>query len=64
MHSQMFVYFAKLNSNCSLVLVFCSYKILSEGCDVKEAQGQNIVTKNAMKSVRDKLSENCRRFQK
>ena len=42
--------------------------MLSEGCDdigdCKRSARPKIVTENAMKSVREKLSENCRRIQK
>ena len=66
--THMFVYFAKLKPNCSLVLVFQWLNILSEGCDdisdCKRSARPKTVTENAMKSVREKLSEKCRRIQK
>ena len=68
MHTHMFVYFAKLKPNCSMELVFRLHNISSEGCDdigdCKRSARPKIVTENAMKSVREKLSENCRRIQK
>ena len=67
-HTHMFVYFPKLKPNCSMVLVLRWHNILSEGCDdigdCKRSARLKIVTENAMKSVREKLSENCRRIQK
>ena len=66
MHTHMFVYFAKLKPNCSMVLVFRWHNILSEGCDdigdCKRSARPKIITENAMKPVREKLSEDCRKI--
>ena len=68
MDTHMFVYLAKLKPNCLMVLLFQRHNIISDGCDdvgdCKRSGRPKIVTKNAMKSVREKLSENCRRIQK
>ena len=68
MDTHMFVYMTKLKPNCFMVLEFRWYNILSDCCDdigdCKRSRRPNIVTENAMKSVRDKLSENCRGIQK
>ena len=51
-----------------MVLVFRWHNILSDVCDnigdSKRSARPKIVTENAMKSVREKLIENCRRTQK
>ena len=64
MDTHMFVYMAKLKPNCSMVLVFRWHNILSNGCgdigDCKRSARPKNVTENAMKSVREKLSENRR----
>ena len=68
MHTNMFLYFAKLKPNCLMVLVFRWDNILREGCDYigdcKRSARPKIVTENAIKSVWEKLSENCRRIKK
>ena len=68
MDTIVFVYMAKLKPNCSMVLVFRWHNILSDGCDdigdCKRSTRPKIVTENATKSVREKLSENCRKIQK
>ena len=67
-NTHMFVYMAKLKPICPMVLVFRWHNILSDGCgdigDSKRSARPKIVTENAMKSVREKLIENCRRIQK
>ena len=68
MDTHMFVYMAKLKPNCSMVLVFRWHNILSDVCDnigdSKRSARPKIVTENAMKSVWEKLIENCRRIKK
>ena len=68
MDANMFVYMVKLKPNCSMVLVFRWNNILSDVCDnigdTKRSTRPKIVTENAMKSVWEKLIENCRRIQK
>ena len=68
MDTRMFVYMSKLKPNCSMVLVFRWPNIFSDGCDdigdCKRSAMPKIVTNNAMKSVREKLSENCRKIEK
>ena len=62
MDTRMFVYMAELKPNCSMVLVFRWHNILSDGCDdigdCKKKCKAEIVTENAMISVRENLSEN------
>ena len=67
MDTRMFVYMSKLKSNCSMVLlVFRCHNIFSDGCDdigdCKRSARPKIVTENATKSVREKLSENRRKI--
>ena len=68
MDTHMFVYMAKLKPNCSMVLVFRCHNILNQGGDdigdCKRSARHKIVTENAMKPLREKLRENCRRIQK
>ena len=68
MNTHLFVYMSKLKPNCPIVLVFRWLYILSDGCDefgdCKRSARPKIVTENATKSVREKLSENCRKIQK
>ena len=65
MDTRMFVYMSKFKPNCSMVLVFRWPNIFSDGCDdIKLVIRPKIVTKNATKSVREKLSENCRKIKK
>ena len=69
MDAHMLVYMAKLKPNCSMVLVFRWHNILSDVFfynigDSKRSTRPKIVTENAMKSVWEKLIENCRRIQK
>ena len=49
-------------------LVFRWHNILSDGCDdisdCKRSARPKIVTENVMKSVREIMSENCKRIQK
>ena len=51
-----------------MVLVFRWHNIFSDGCDdigdCKRSARPKIVTENATKSVKEKLSENCRKIQK
>ena len=70
-NTHMFVYRAKLKPNCFMVSVFRWHNILSDNCcddihvgDCKRSRRSKIVTENAMKSVREKLSESYRRIQK
>ena len=68
MDTRTFVYMSKLKQNCSVVLAFRWHNIFSYCCDdigdCKRSTRPKIVTENATKSVREKLSENCRKIQK
>ena len=61
----MFFYMIKLNPKCwyLIYLVFQWHNILSDGCDdiseCKRSARPKIVTENVMKTVREKMSENC-----
>ena len=65
MDAHMFVYIVKLKPNC---LMDRWHNILSDGCDdisdCKRSARPKIVTENVMKSVREKMSGNCKRIQK
>ena len=67
-YTHIFVYMAKLKPNWSMVFVFRWHNILSDGRDGigdrKRCTMPKIITENALKSVWEKLSENCRRIQK
>ena len=62
----MLVYMNKSEPNCSMVKVFRWHNIFSDGCgeigDSKTSARPEIVTENAVKSVREKLTENYRRI--